>query len=309
MATVATHGGHAAGLMKTTRSDNWWVGPLLTALGLGFFVLYATWAGMQGSYYWYAGDAHPVVGYEDAPEHAPHGFGGYLSPMYSPVLISNALLKNEDGTPMYHGTAPADHAWFGTEWPSFYPGWQMSWLFPFSPAILILVFPGAFRVTCYYYRKAYYRAFFATPPGCGVGALAQKKYRGETRLLLFQNLHRYALYFALAFLVILAYDAVQGFFRNGQFGVGVGSIVLTINVALLTSYTFGCHSFRHLVGGRSNCFSCVSGQIQHAAWKKSSWFNKRHQLFAWCSLFWVGFTDFYVRMVSMGVFTDVSTWG
>jgi hypothetical protein len=27
-------------------------------------------------------------------------------------------------------------------------------------------------------------------------------------------------------------------------------------------------------------------------------------LWAWASLFWVGFTDFYIRMVSMGVFTD-----
>ena len=44
------------------------------------------------------------------------------------------------------GTAPADHAWFGTEWPSFYPGHQLSWLFPFSPAILILVFPAFLRL-------------------------------------------------------------------------------------------------------------------------------------------------------------------
>jgi hypothetical protein len=30
----------------------------------------------------------------------------------------------------------------------------------------------------------------------------------------------------------------------------------------------------------------------------------RHQQWAWTSLVWVGFTDFYIRMCSMGVFTD-----
>jgi hypothetical protein len=39
-----------------------------------------------------------------------------------------------------------------------------------------------------------------------------------------------------------------------------------------------------------------------------SWLNARHQLFAWTSLFWVGFTDLYVRLVSMGVITDLNSW-
>ena len=38
-----------------------------------------------------------------------------------------------------------------------------------SPAFLILWAPAGFRVTCYYYRKAYYRAFFLDPVACAVG--------------------------------------------------------------------------------------------------------------------------------------------
>ena len=33
--------------------------------------------------------------------------------------------------------------------------------------------------------------------------------------------------------------------------------------------------------------------------------NRKHMLWAWLSLFWVGFTDVYVRMCSMGIFHDV----
>src|SRR4029077_7533549 len=121
----------------------------------------------------------------------------YLSPFYSPVLFTDTI---------HHtiGVAPPEMAWFG-EWPSWWPGF-----IPVSPAILILVFPGSFRFTCYYYRKAYYRSFAGSPPGCAVGPLAQKrKYKGETALLLFQNLHRYALYFALIFIFLLGKDAIE----------------------------------------------------------------------------------------------------
>ena len=48
--------------------------------------------------------------------------------------------------------------------------------------------------------------------------------------------------------------------------------------------------------------------MRYQAWKKSTWLNERHMRFAWMSLFWVGFTDVYVRLVSMGVITDFNTW-
>ena len=96
-----------------------------------------------------------------------------------------------------------------------------------------------------------------------------------------------------------AIEATQ--FSDG-FGVGVGTIVMTINVILLAGYTFGCHSLRHLIGGR--CETLSTRPVQHGLWRWVSKLNGRHMMFAWFSLFWVGFTDFYIRMCSMGYFTD-----
>ena len=271
MAELAHVGGHQTGLAANTRQDLWWVSPVAVLVGLSAFVVYATWAALQGAHYW---------------------AGSYLSPFYSPVLFSD---------PSAPGAAPLDHAWFGA-WPSWWPAFL-----PASPAILILVFPGLFRFTCYYYRKAYYRAFAWAPPACAVQGIPRKNYKGERGLMIFQNLHRYALYPALVYIVILYYDAGISFFREGEFGVGVGSIVLLLNATLLAGYTFGCHSFRHLVGGGSDCFSC--SHARYGAWKKVSLLNRRHSLWAWLSLFWVAFSDLYVRMVSMGIWTDFNTWG
>jgi hypothetical protein len=179
-----------------------------------------------------------------------------------------------------------------------------------SPAFLILWAPGGFRVTCYYYRKAYYRAYFLDPPACAVGESRGHGYRGETRMLLFQNLHRYFLYFALIFLVILAVDVVHACTwpagTGHTFGVSVATLVLLANVTLLGLYTFSCHSLRHLVGGNVDCFSCVAfGQARYQAWKSASSLNQHHMLFAWLSLFMVGFADFYVWMVASGRWTDL----
>jgi len=137
----------------------------------------------------------------------------------------------------------------------------------------------------------------------------KRKYNGETKLLLIQNLHRFALYAALAFIFLLGKDAVEAFFYRGKFGIGVGSIILTINCILIAAYTLGCHSFRHLIGGRSDCLtSCGAPTARLFAWKKASWFNMRHMQFAWASLVWVMVTDLYVRLVSMGYITDLNTW-
>src|SRR5947209_17665659 len=38
----------------------------------------------------------------------------------------------------------------------------------FTYAFFVIWVPLGFRLTCYYYRKAYYRAFFVTPPACAV---------------------------------------------------------------------------------------------------------------------------------------------
>jgi len=87
-----------------------------------------------------------------------------------------------------------------------------------------------------------------------------------------------------------------------HFGIGVGTLVLTINVILLGSYTLGCHSLRHLVGG--GCDVLANKPARQTAYKCVSGLNRRHMLFAWMSLFWVGFSDIYVRLCSMGIWTD-----
>jgi hypothetical protein len=159
-------------------------------------------------------------------------------------------------------------------------------------------------VTCYYYRKAYYRAFFLDPAACAVSE-RKKKYRGETALLIFQNIHRYFMYLALAFLVLLAIDVVHASIWPNGFGISIGTIVLLANVTLLSLYTFSCHSLRHLIGGKVDCFSCVAmGHTSHKMWKGVSKLNMKHMYWAWASLFMVMFADLYVWMVSMGVFTD-----
>jgi hypothetical protein len=243
---------------------------MATFCGLSAFIVYVTWAALQGEHF---------------------TAGPYLSPFYSPLLFA---------APSGEGLM---HSWFG-QWPSGWPAF-----IPASPAVLILVFPGSFRFTCYYYRKAYYRSFVGSPPGCAVGPLAStKKYFGESNLMLFQNLHRYALYFAIPYIPILYYDAIQACQFHGELGFGVGTLIMFVNATLLGCYTFGCHSFRHLIGGRTDCMSCGQATARYGAWKKASWLNSRHMLFAWCSLFWVGFTDFYIRMVSMGVISDLHTW-
>jgi hypothetical protein len=241
---------------QTSRPDTWWVQPLAVFLGLSTFIVYSTWAAMQGQHF---------------------RFGPYLSPFYSPELI---------GDPLY--------AWFGAK-----PDWMPAWV---TAAMLILWAPGGFRVTCYYYRGAYYKAFWADPPSCTVGE-PRKKYLGERSFpLIMQNIHRYFLYLALVFLIFLAHDVWQAFWFDGRFGIGVGTLVLLTNVILLSCYAFGCHSMRHLAGGIRDRIS--GAPLQKQAYDCVSCLNRRHMLFAWCSLFSVGFSDLYVRMCSMGVWTD-----
>jgi hypothetical protein len=191
--------------------------------------------------------------------------------------------------------------------PFFDVGWAKAMgLTFFTPAMLILPGPASFRFTCYYYRKAYYRAFAWDPPACAVGERAAHRYHGETRLLLFQNLHRYAMYVAVVFLVILWKDAIQAWlgWPDGVHA-GVGSLVMLTNVLLLSGYTFGCHSFRHLIGGGISSYSTAPlGGLRHKLWRLVSVLNERHMLFAWMSLFSVALTDLYIRMVATHAITD-----
>ena len=114
------------------------------------------------------------------------------------------------------------------------------------------------------------------------------------------------MYIALIFIVMLAWDAWKGFWwldnGNLHFGVGVGTLIMWANVALIASYTLGCHSLRHIVGGFKDR---LTGQpIRAACYTQCSRLNARHGTLAKWSMFSVAFTDFYIRMVAGGYITD-----
>jgi hypothetical protein len=174
------------------------------------------------------------------------------------------------------------------------------------PGLLILWLPAGFRLTCYYYRKSYYRAFWLSPPACAVGE-PHAKYTGETRFpLILQNIHRYTFYGALLIGAILTYEAILSF-RNaeGEWGhMGLGTLILLVNAILIMTYTISCHSCRHIVAGRLNHFS--RHPLRYRMWTFVSKLNSRHMALAWVSMYSIMFADFYVRMVAKGVITDVT---
>jgi hypothetical protein len=180
--------------------------------------------------------------------------------------------------------------------------------FILSPGLYIVWSPLFFRASCYYYRKAYHRAFFA-PPSCAMpppSPLRRIRYRGENALpWVFNNLHRFFLYTAIINVSFLAVDLVRSLSYQGHPYVGLGTMVLAVNVVALGLYTFGCHAFRHLVGGSLDCFSCsLAGRTRRSLWARVGLLNERHGLWALVSLFTVWGADVYVRLVAHGAFTD-----
>ncbi|MDQ1617610.1 MAG: hypothetical protein QOE19_179 [Actinomycetota bacterium] len=247
---------------RTLRTDRWWIPPLLNALALGSFLVYATVRLFWDKSY-FVEDFH------------------YIAPFYSPCLSDDCVPGTSPlGTPV--GSLPA-------------------WL---SPAMIILALPGGFRATCYYYRKSYYRAFWLSPPACAV-AEPHKKYTGETRFpLIFQNAHRWFFYAAVLIGLILTYDAVLAFHgKDGGIGVGLGTVILWINVVLIWAYTLGCHSCRSITGGRLNHFS--KHPIRYWIWSQVSKLNARHGLFAFASMYSIVIADAYVWLVASGTIDDL----
>jgi hypothetical protein len=202
----------------------------------------------------------------------------YLSPFYSPCLGDCVEGSSDFGQPF---------AWF-----------------PLSAALIILIFPLGFRLTCYYYRKAYYRSFWLSPPACAV-AEPHHTYSGETRLpLIVNNIHRWFWYAAVLVALILTFDTVLTF-RNedGEWGhMGLGSLIFIANIVLIWLYTLSCHSCRHIVGGRLRHFS--KHPVRYKAWTLVSRLNNKHGHYAWLSLFSVAIADLYVVLLSTGAITD-----
>ncbi len=207
-----------------------------------------------------------------------------ISPFYSPCIAQSCVTGSHT---------------FGT-----LPFW--SW----SPALLILIFPLGFRLTCYYYRKAYYRSFWWSPPACAV-ADAHGSYTGESRFpLILQNIHRYFFWLLLIFNCILTYDAIlafrQPYLVNGvehvHIGISVGTAVLCANAVFLWLYSLSCHACRHFCGGQVKSFA--KHPTRHKLWKFVTPLNARHMRFAWISLFGVAICDLYVRLVASGTIHD-----
>jgi hypothetical protein len=205
--------------------------------------------------------------------YGPHGL---LSPFYSPCLASAPTCD--------YVHIPLIRFWGGL-----------------SPAILILWAPLSLRLTCYYYRKAYYRSFFWAPPACSVPD-ARRNYSGERRFpLILQNIHRYAFWLSLVVLFFLWWDVVEAF----RPGIGVGSFVLLIATVLLSLYSLSCHSCRYFCGGSLNSFH--GRTIRVGLWRIISRLNEKHAQLAWFSLFAVALADLYVRLVASGMITDLWT--
>ena len=271
------------GFGATDRVDDWWKGPTAMAAYLGIMIIYGTWRGFMEADFWIFEEFGRSAGNQTM---AIESEGSHvLSPLFSPLIYPN------------------ENSWIPQ---------RLWWM---SPAMFILIFPAGFRGTCYYYRKAYYRAFMQQPTGCAVSK-PWNEYSGETGLLLVQNLHRYFLYAALAYLPILSYDVWMSVnFHDPvshvhSYGVSVGSLVLAVNVIALAGYTFGCHAFRHLVGGGADLWTRDSRPIlRYRMWRVSTWFNEYHKEWALYSLFIVMFADLYIYACTMGWWTEIILWG
>lgn len=203
----------------------------------------------------------------------------YLTPFYSPCVSDGCI---------------PEAAHFGRFLPD-------SPLIPY--AALSLPFLLLFRLTCYYYRQAYYRSFWMSPPACAVPD-GHKTYSGETRFpLIFQNMHRWAFYAATIISVINTYDAILAMHSPEGFGFGLGNVILWGNVLMLWAYTASCHSCRHIFGGRLKHFS--KHPVRYQAWTVISRLNGKHKELAWITLGTLALTDFYIMAVSAGWISDL----
>ena len=268
--------GRATGLGTTARTDRWWATPLLQGLAFAVILGYATWAAFQNQYYY------------QAP---------YLSPLYSPVLFTD---------PTQPARRRSDHAWFGVK-----PAWWPAFL-PFSPAFLILVFPGSFRLTCYYYRKAYYRSYFCGRPPARWAPRCPADYNGETgpahlpepaplHAVLRARLHRRSSTTTRSW---RSSGRPVRHRRRHAWCCSINAIAARrLHVRLPLLPPPDRRPDRLLLVRRAR------RAPRYGVWKKSTWFNARHMLFAWISLFWVGF-DRPLRAPGLdGRHPDLNTWG
>ncbi len=180
----------------------------------------------------------------------------------------------------------------------------------YSPTLLVLPFVGLFRLTCYAYRKDYYRHVFDHPRSCLTPARAEsghKGYSGETTLFKLNNLHRYFLYVGIAIIPFFYYDFATSLVQGGDFVFRLGSIMLLLNAIFISLWTFSCHAFRHLTGGNVDCYSCTSSpKFRKGFFNGQSRLNEHHEIFAFLSLAFIVGVDLYLRALTAGWHLDVT---
>ena len=148
------------------------------------------------------------------------------------------------------------------------PVGRPDWLPWFITApMFILWIPLGFRATCYYYRKAYHRAFFTRRRSARVQEKeprSPENYRGERAASSSTT-------FTGTFCMPRSWSSLfSGTTRcspsslRGRSRSGGGSLPWLLNVVLISAYTFSCHSMRHLVGGNKDCYTCVRGATRGA---------------------------------------------
>jgi hypothetical protein len=251
--------GRARIAARTLRTDGWRASPNYTALILLFFIGYSLIRIFMNGHF-YVAQFH------------------YLTPMYSPCVSENCAGTLADGTPW-------NAADFGT--------WLPMISFPIPMAILIFPILAGFRSTCYYYRKAGYRSLWSSPRACAVPE-PHGRYTGETRLpLIFMNYHRYFFWLAAILLLVNTFDALKAASHH----IGLGTLIMTVNVVMLWLYSLSCHACRHAVGGRINNFS--KHPLRYKMWTGVSKLNPKHGEFAMASLVTVIGTDVYIMTLSL----------
>ena len=263
------------GLGRTNRIDKWWTQPLTMGIGLTAALVYTFWRlfiyGTETS------TGASLISYELEGSKV-------MSPIFSPNVLEWDLF----------GLSTWDH-----------PEWV-------NAAILVLWIPFGFRGTCYYMRRVYYRTFFASPVACWVDEPDINKklgYKGEKRLFIFNNLHRYFLYAAMIILVVKWWDVTHTMhFHSADYegyGMSLGTLVMGIEAFLLTMYVTSCHALRHLAGGMLDRWTTGISRIRGQLFGKISVFNRSHGFWFWTSLVFVFLGDLWVLAVAEGHLSDM----
>ena len=154
-----------------------------------------------------------------------------------------------------------------------------------SPAFVVLLGPVPFRATCYYYRRAYYRSFFLSPPACAVGDVAEDV-QGRIAVPVHRPEPAPAVHVRRAAvhphpLVGAAHSFYNRGLPRARTKAGASASARSsscVNAFLLMMYTFSCHSLRHFVGGGLNCFSCTKWtRTRKRVWDYVTAWNAHHR--------------------------------